>query len=589
MRRASLLLLAVASFGQQTAFGQQTMFPPVRGTREMVGAANNFEVEAGFRILAAGGNAVDAGVASTLAAAVTEQARFGLGGEMPLLIKMNGKPVVVVNGVGTAPKLATPDWYSQRKPGAWENPAQMPPIPGEGIHAAILPGVFDGLMLALQQYGTKSFAEVAAPAIEYADQFPIGEEFATFIKNGERLLASWPTSKAHFLPGDKVPQRGTIFKQPALAKTLRELAAAEKKQRGNREKKIQAVRDYFYRGPIAKKIAAFSEANGGLIRYEDLRDFKAEIDTPQTTDYRGYTVVKPGFWTQGPVMLQALQLLEGYDLKGMGHNSAPYLHTVIEAVKLAFADRDAHYGDPKFSKIPVDTLLSRDYAAARRKLIDPNKASMESRPGAMGTNLRAAVATEHNSVQDTTCVNVVDRQGNVFSATPSGAWLPSVIAGDTGIPLSSRLQSFVMTKGHANELAPGKRPRVTLSPTIVLKDGKPFFAMSTPGGDNQDQAMLQVLLNIIDFGMAPQEAVEAPRFQTEHFYSSFATHEFVPGRTRIEKRVPQSIMDALSAKGHIVQPSGDWSNGSAPTVILIRDGVLDGGADPRRLRFIFGR
>lgn len=583
MRRAYLVFLAIA------AFGQQTMFPPVRGTREMVGAANNFEVEAGFRILAAGGNAVDAGVASTLAAAVTEQARFGLGGEMPLLIKMNGKPVVVVSGVGTAPKLATAEWYRQRKANPWEDAAQMPPIPGEGIHAAILPGVFDGLMLALQQYGTKSFAEVAAPAMEYADAFPIGEEFSNFIRNGERLLRNWPTSKAHFLPGDSVPARGTVFKQPALAKTLRELAAAEKKQRGNRAKKIQAVRDYFYRGPIAKKIAAFSEANGGLIRYEDLRDFKAEIDTPQTTDYRGYTVVKPGFWTQGPVMLQALQLLEGYDLKAMGHNSAPYLHTVIEAVKLAFADRDAHYGDPKFSRIPVETLLSRDYAATRRKLIDPNKASMESRPGALGNAMRSAVASEHNSVQDTTCVNVVDRDGNVFSATPSGAWLPSVIAGDTGIPLSTRLQSFVMTKGHANELAPGKRPRVTLSPTIVLKDNKPFLAMSTPGGDNQDQAMLQVLLNIIDFGMAPQEAVEAPRFQTEHFYSSFATHEFVPGRTRIERRIPKNVLDLLSEKGHIVQPSGEWSNGSAPTVILLRDGVLDGGADPRRLRFIFGR
>lgn len=583
MRRAYLVFLAIA------AFGQQTMFPPVRGTREMVGAANNFEVEAGFRILAAGGNAVDAGVASTLAAAVTEQARFGLGGEMPLLIKMNGKPVVVVSGVGTAPKLATAEWYRQRKANPWEDAAQMPPIPGEGIHAAILPGVFDGLMLALQQYGTKSFAEVAAPAMEYADAFPIGEEFSNFIRNGERLLRNWPTSKAHFLPGDSVPARGTVFKQPALAKTLRELAAAEKKQRGSRAKKIQAVRDYFYRGPIAKKIAAFSEANGGLIRYEDLRDFKAEIDTPQTTDYRGYTVVKPGFWTQGPVMLQALQLLEGYDLKAMGHNSAPYLHTVIEAVKLAFADRDAHYGDPKFSRIPVETLLSRDYAATRRKLIDPNKASMESRPGALGNAMRSAVASEHNSVQDTTCVNVVDREGNVFSATPSGAWLPSVIAGDTGIPLSTRLQSFVMTKGHANELAPGKRPRVTLSPTIVLKDNKPFLAMSTPGGDNQDQAMLQVLLNIIDFGMAPQEAVEAPRFQTEHFYSSFATHEFVPGRTRIERRIPKNVLDLLSEKGHIVQPSGEWSNGSAPTVILLRDGVLDGGADPRRLRFIFGR
>ncbi|MFN0104106.1 MAG: gamma-glutamyltransferase family protein [Bryobacteraceae bacterium] len=581
--RLPLLLLAVASFGQQT------MFPPVRGTREMVGAANNFEVEAGFRILAAGGNAVDAGVASTLAAAVTEQARFGLGGEMPLLIKMNGKPVVVVSGVGTAPKLATADWYRQRKANPWEDAAKMTPIPGDGIHAAILPGVFDGLMLALQQYGTKSFAEVAAPAMEYADAFPIGEEFSNFIRNGERLLTNWPASKAHFLPDGRVPERGTVFKQPALAKTLRELAAAEKKQRGNRAKKIQAVRDYFYRGPIAKKIAAFSEANGGLIRYEDLRDFKAEIDTPQTTDYRGYTIVKPGFWTQGPVMLQAMQLLEGYDLKAMGHNSAPYLHTVIEAVKLAFADRDAHYGDPKFSKIPVETLLSRDYAAARRKLIDPNKASMESRPGAMGVQMRSTLATEHNNVQDTTCVNVVDRQGNVFSATPSGAWLPSVIAGDTGIPLSTRLQSFVMTKGHANELAPGKRPRVTLSPTIVLKDGKPFLAMSTPGGDNQDQAMIQVLLNIIDFGMGPQEAVEAARFQTEHFYSSFATHEFVPGRTRIERRVPKAVLDALVEKGHIVQASGDWSNGSAPTVIVVRDGVLDGGADPRRLRFIFGR
>lgn len=583
MRRVSLFLFAAA------AFAQQTMFPPVRGTREMVGSANNFEVEAGFRILAAGGNAVDAGVAATLAASVTEQARFGLGGEMPLLIKMNGKPVVVVSGIGTAPKLATTEWYSQRKPNPWEDPSHMPPIPSEGIHAAILPGVFDGLMLALQQYGTKSFAEVAAPAIEYADAFPIGEEFSSFIRNGQRLLVEWPYSKAHFLPGDQVPQPASVFKQPDLARTLRELAAAETKEKGDRAKKIQAVRDYFYRGPIARKIAAFSEANGGLIRYEDLRDFKAEVSAPVTAEYHGYTVVKPGFFTQGPVMLQALQLLDGFDLKAMGHNSAPYLHTVIEAVKLAFADRDAHYGDPKFSKIPAETLLSADYAAARRKLIDPDKASMESRPG-LSAQAPSSNADGHNSVQDTTCVNVVDRQGNVFSATPSGAWLPSVIAGETGIPLSTRLQSFVMTKGHANELMPGKRPRVTLSPTIVLKDGKPFMAMSTPGGDNQDQAMLQVLLNIIDFGMGPQEAVEAPRFQTEHFYSSFATHEFVPGRTRIEKRISRSVMDALAAKGHIVQPSGDWSNGSAPTVILLReDGVLDGGADPRRLRYIFGR
>jgi gamma-glutamyltranspeptidase / glutathione hydrolase len=572
------LLFLVAS----ALSAQQIMFPPVRGTREMVGAANNFEVEAGFRILGQKGNAVDAGVASTLAAAVTEQARFGLGGEMPLIITMKGKAPIVISGVGTAPKLATVDYYSKRQAEPWEDPTRLSPIPGEGIRSAILPGVFDGLMLALQKYGTKSFAEVAQPAIEYAEGFPIGEEFAAFIKNGERLLATWPTSKAFFMPNGAPPARGSLMRMPALAKTLRELVAAEKKQRGNRARKIQAVRDYFYRGPIAQKIATFSEANGGLIRLEDMKAFTATEDTPRTTTYRGYTIVKPGFWTQGPVMLQALNILEGYNLKAMGHNSPEFLHTQVEAVKLAFADRDAHYGDPQFAKINEKLLLSKEYAAERRKQIDPNKADMASRPGIM--------AAEHNSVQDTTCVNVIDQFGNAFNATPSGAWLPSVIAGDTGIPLSTRLQSFVTTKGHANELAPGKRPRVTLSPTTVLKpDGSVHFIMSTPGGDNQDQAMLQVLINLIDFGMTPQEAVEAPRFQTEHFYSSFATHEFVPGRLRVEGRVSKAVIDGLKAKGHLVTASGDWSNGSAPTVILVRDGILDGGADPRRLRFIFGR
>ena len=565
-----------------TLSAQQIMFPPVRGTREMVGAANNFEVDAGFRLLTSGGNAVDAGVASTLTAAVTEQARFGLGGEMPLIITLKGKPPIVISGVGTAPKLATVDYYSKRTPEPWEDLSRLAPIPGEGLRAAILPGVFDGLMLALQKYGTKSFAEVAQPAIEYAEGFPLGEEFANFIKNGERLLNTWPTSKAFFMPNGAPPPRGQILRLPALAKTLRELVAAEKKQRGNRTKKLQAVRDYFYRGPIAQKIATFSEANGGLIRLEDMKAFHAVEDTPRTTSYRGYTIVKPGFWTQGPVMLQALNILEGYDLKAMGHNSPAFLHTQVEAVKLAFADRDAHYGDPKFAKINEATLLSKEYAAARRKFINPDKADMNSRPG--------PVATEHNSVQDTTCVNVVDKQGNAFNATPSGAWLPSVIVGDTGIPLSTRLQSFVTTKGHPNELAPGKRPRVTLSPTTVLKpDGSLHLIMSTPGGDNQDQAMLQVLINIIDFGMSPQEAVEAPRFQTEHFYSSFAQHEFVPGRLRVEGRVAKPVLDALRAKGHLVTASPDWSNGSAPTVILLHDGILDGGADPRRLRFIFGR
>ena len=585
------LLIALSSLpALAQRSGTPTMFPPVRGTHEMVAAANNQEVEAGYRIVTAGGNAVDAGVASVLTAAVTEQSRFGLGGEMPLLVKMTGKPVIAISGVGTAPAKATPAFYKRRPMEPWEQPGRMPPIPSQGIRSAILPGVFDGLMLALQKYGTMSFAQVSAPAIEYAEGFPIAEEFAGMLRGYQTILELWPASKAFFYPNGAPPQRGEIVRMPALAKTLRELVAVEKKTRGNRAKKLQAVRDLFYKGSIAKRMGAFSEANEGLITYEDLKNFHADQDEPKMGSFHGFDVYKPGFWTQGPVMIEALNILEGYDLKAMGHNSPEYLHTVVEAAKLAFADRDRYYGDPKSSKIPEETLLSRDYASERRKLIDPRHASMESRPGAFGAPLpKDKTTTSGGIVNDTTCVNVIDRNGNMFSATPSGAWLPSVIAGDTGIPFSSRLQSFVLTPGHPNELAPGKRPRVTLSPTIVTKDGKPYLVMSTPGGDNQDQAMLQVLLNILVFNMSPQEAVEAPRFQTEHFYASFADHQFVPGKLNLEGRISKDTAAKLTELGHRVSLTGEWSNSSAPTVIISHDGILDGGADPRRARFIFGR
>ncbi|MDQ6678451.1 MAG: gamma-glutamyltransferase, partial [Acidobacteriota bacterium] len=417
------------------------MFPAVRASHEMVGAGNSLEVEAGFRILRQGGNAVDAGVASVLAAAVTEQDHFGLGGEMPLIIKMAGRAPVVVSGVGTAPAKATLEFFKSRKPESWEEAGKMPPIPAQGILAATVPGVFDGLMLALEKYGTMSFAQVVQPALDRADGFPLPDIFSQFIHANEALLRLWPASTAFFLPGGRVPERGEVFHEPTLAKSLREMALAEKKTRGKREKKIEAVRNYFYRGPLAKRMAAFSEANGGLIAYGDLAGFHADIDTPRTTMYRGYEIVKPGFWTQGPVMLEALNLLEGYDLKAMGHNSPEYLHTVVEVVKLAFADRDRYYGDPKFSKIPEETLLSKSYAAERRKLVDVEHASLESRPGTFGAPMPPnSISGATQGGQDTTCVNVVDRDGNVFSATPSGAWLPSVIAGDTGIPFGTRLQ-----------------------------------------------------------------------------------------------------------------------------------------------------
>jgi gamma-glutamyltranspeptidase/glutathione hydrolase len=588
--KLKLVWLAAASMAALVAQNPPTMFPPVRGTREMVGAANNVEVEAGFRLLTQGGNAVDAAVATVLAAAVSEQDHFGLGGEIPILIKMAGKPVIAISGVGVAPGKATIEFYLNRKPEPWEESGQKPPIPSQGILAATVPGAFDGLMVALEKYGTKSFAEVAQPAIELADGFALPEIFAAYLRMSQRTLDLWPASRAFFMPNGTPPNRGELFREPTLAHTLRELVAAEKKAHGKRAAKIRAVRDDFYKGPLAARMADFCAKNGGLITREDLANYHAEIDQPRTTTYRGYEIYKPGFWTQGPVMLEALNILEGYDLKSMGHNSPQYLHTVVETVKLAFADRDRYYGDPKFSKIPEQILLSRDYAAERRRLIDPAHASMESRPGEIGPKMTMPSTSGSSAgIRDTTCVNVADRFGNVWSSTPSGAWLPSVIMGDTGVPLGTRLQTLLTTPGHPNALEPGKRPRVTLSPTIVLKDGRPFLALSTPGGDNQDQALLQVLLNILEFGMSPQEAVEAPRFQTEHFYSSFAFHEFTAGKLNLEGRIPKATADKLAALGHKVSVMGDWSNSSAPTVIEFGDGVLSGGADPRRSRFIFGR
>ncbi|MGH7246462.1 MAG: gamma-glutamyltransferase family protein, partial [Pseudomonadota bacterium] len=424
-----LLVFAFVAISATALWGQQTMFPSVRGTREMVGAANNLEVEAGFRILTEGGNAVDAGVATVLTAAATEESRFGLGGEMPLLVNMAGQPVVAISGVGVAPARATIEYFAHRQPEAWEDPQRMPPIPSEGIRAAITPGVFDGLILALSRYGTMPFAKVAQPAIEAAEGFPLAEEFAHFLEIYQGIMRQWPTSTAYFYPTGVPLKRGDILREPELVATLRALSAVEKKTHGNRQRKLRAVRDLFYKGSLAKRIAQFSEENGGLISYDDLANFNADVEPPKSTTYRGYEIYKPGFWTQGPVMIEALNILEGYDLKAMGHNSPRYLHTLIEAVKLAFADRDRYYGDPKFVKIPEAILLSKDYAAERRKLIDPEHASMESRPGdfappvAMRTGPVGAAI-----VNDTTCVNVVDRNGNGFSATPSGGWLPSVIA-----------------------------------------------------------------------------------------------------------------------------------------------------------------
>jgi gamma-glutamyltranspeptidase/glutathione hydrolase len=551
-----------------------------------------------MRLFYKGGNAVDVGVATTFAAAVCEFSHIGFGGEAPILIRTRDGKVHAIAGVGTMPKLATADFFRQRRlqPGeimsAPEKGGLKGMVPVAGLMPALVPGMVDAELVALREYGTKSFSEAIAPAIDLADGMGIDETRAGAIERNVRFFELWPSSMHVFLPSDHVPMPGEIFRQPDLARTLRSMAEAEKKALASGASStaaIDAVRDYFYRGDIARRIDAFSKQNQGLLRYEDMAAFHLEPEDPVSTTFQDVQVFKPGFWSQGPSLIEALNILEGYDLRAMRWNSAEYLHTLVEALKLAYADRDTYYGDPKFVKIPADRLLSKDYAAVRRKLIAA-VASLDFRPGQIGPH-----PPQHPSeaemvhfkidnallARDTTCVDVIDKDGIMFSSTPSGAWLPSVIAGDTGISLTQRAQSFLLIPGHPNELAGGKRPRITLSPTLVLKEGKPYLALSTPGGDNQDQSLLQILLDVVEFGMNAEQAIEAPRFQTRHLVSSFDNHAMNPGDLLLDERINPATAAELAERHHRVGTRSRWSSGAAPVLIRVTPGgVIEAGADP---------
>jgi len=594
-----VLVLALNSFAA-------TVKPTVTGKRlGVVAAGHPLVAEAGFHILRGGGNAVDAGVASVFAAGVVEQTSFGLGGEAPILIKLKDQKVVAINGAGIAPELATVSFYENlpasdpRRISEGTYPGvKAGVIPSFGPLSAIVPGAIDALLVSLENYGTKSFAEVIEPALELAQGFPMTDRLATGIKKEKDLIAKWPASAKIFLPNGQVPKEGDVFVQADLAHTLQGMIDAERRASGKgRKAGIEAVREYFYRGPVAHKIDAFCQQAGCLLRAADFAFYHAKIEEPLTTNYRGVDVYKVGFWSQSPVMLENLNLLAGFDLKSMGQNSPQYIHTVVEAEKLGYADRDAYYGDPDFNKIPMQ-LISKEYANVRRQLMDAKTASAAHIPGdpehmqarASEEFARARLSDRNSDHPDTTCVNVIDKDGNMFSATPSAAWVPSVIAGDTGIPLSERAQQFVLTPGHPNQLAPHKRPRITLTPTIALKDGKPFLAFSTPGGDSQDQTLLQVFLNVVDFGMNPQEAVEAPRFNSEAMYSSFDDHSDRPLVLDVEDRLPGATIDALTKLGHKPKVGGPWSNPTSPTMIEFdpATGVITGGADVRGHRYAIG-
>ena len=600
---ASVLMLGVSLPG--VASPAVTLKPLVAGKRGVVAAGHPLVAEAGLRILEKGGNAVDAGVATLFAASVVELASFGAGGECPILIKMKDGPVVAINGDGIAPALATLEFYAQlprddpRLVGVGTvGTARGGIIPSYGPLSAIVPSAPDSILLALEKYGTLSLAEVIQPAVELAEGCPLDDHLAQAIARTQGVWDKWPATARVYMPGGRLPKAGELFVQADLARTFQSLAEVERQNRGRgRVAALEAVRDYFYRGPVAQRVSDFCRQAGCLLRAEDFAAYRARLEEPLKTTYRGIEVYKVSFWSQSPVLLENLNLLEGFDLRALGHNSTDYIHTVVEAIKLGYADRDAYYGDPDFSRIPIE-LISKPYAQARRPLIDPARASAQHRPGdpehlealASAEFLRARYSHRNGEHQDTTCVNVIDKDGNMLSATPSGAWIPAVIAGDTGIPLTERAQAFVLTPGHPNQLEPHKRPRITLTPTLALRDGRPWLAFSTPGGDSQDQTLLQVFLNVVDFGMNPQEALEAPRFNSEAMYSSFDDHSDQPLVLDVETRISEATLEGLQARGHKLVRQGEWGNPTAATMVEYNSatGVITGGADVRGHRYVLG-
>jgi gamma-glutamyltranspeptidase/glutathione hydrolase len=476
-------------------------------------------------------------------------------------------------------------------------------MPGDGFLPATVPAAFGTWAFALQRFGTLSLADVLEPAIDYAENgFPVYAALRGALgRLVKRFRAEWPSSAALYLPDGRPPALGELHKNPEWAATLKKVVETEKKaKKHGRADAIQAAIDFWYKGPVAETIVdymaktavrdASKQAHKGLLTKDDFAAWKPTLEPPVSVDYRGLTVYKCGPWTQGPVFLQQLRLLEGFDLAKMGHNSASTIHTLIEAAKLAFADRDKYYGDPAFVKVPLDRLLSKEYAAERRKLIDPKKASLKMRPGEGPTEtpgeeseLLPIIDSGEQYDHDTTHTCAVDGKGNLCAATCSGGWIPSspVIPG-LGFPMGTRGQMFDLDPHRPGVVAPRKRPRTTLTPTVVLKGGKPWLAFGTPGGDQQDQWTLWFFLNFVDFGLNLQAAIDAPSFHTTHFPSSFYPRKAIPGQLVLESRIPEAARKDLEARGHKVKVAGAWVTGRVMAAHHgPKAGVLSAAASPR--------
>jgi gamma-glutamyltranspeptidase/glutathione hydrolase len=515
----SVCLLALTALSPVTAAGQQRT---ASGRKGLVVSGRAAATAAGIRMLAQGGNAADAGAATLLALSVTQVGAFCIGGEVPVLVyDADRKDVKVLSGQGAAPlDPKAIDWYMKHG------------IPGSDVRSAAVPAALDLIVTLLTLYGTRSFEDAVQPTLAILD-------------------AGGPTWYIDTSDGRRVETRRNW--RAELAVTFRKLIEAEHKAGGSRNNRLQAVADRFYRGDIADALERWYIAQGGFLRKADLAAHKTRVENPVHADYRGYTVYKCGPWTQGPYLLETLRLLEGFDVKGMGFLSADYIHVITEALKLGLADRDEYYGDPLLVDVPMKALLSDEYTRIRRPLISMSKASLEVRPGDPDHMRPLKTPTPTPPAPGgTTTMCVADHWGNLIAATPSGLGSTAGVAGDTGIIHGSRLVSLNTWKGHLNCIQPGKRPRVTLTPTLVLKDGKPVLAISVAGGDLQDQAAIQLILDYVEFGMLPERAVSEPRFATTHHTGSFGQDKPKLGSLQVNIRVDESVRNELKKRGHVL-------------------------------------
>ena len=564
-----------------------TTRPEIEGTFGVAATTHWIGTAVAMSILERGGNAFDAGVAAAFTLQVVEPHLCGPGGDVPVMLfdRRKGKAEVVC-GQGPAPAGATIKHYRGH--------LGLDIVPGTGLLAACIPGTFETYMLVLRDYGTMRVRDVLEAAIGYArNGHPLVERATATIATVEQLFRThWPTSAAVYLPHGRVPVPGTLFSNAAHADTYERILREAESGGGGREAEIERARKAWSQGFVAEEIGRFSSSqevmdvsgrrHKGVLTAHDIATWQPTLEAPIHLDYGGYRVLKPGPWTQGPVMLQMLALLKGFDLAKLSATDPEFIHLWTECAKLAYADREAFYGDPKFAEVPMETLLSEAYNAERRKLVS-REASLEQRPGSIKgfggrvvvrdagagrtavSNMGAGeptVGRMGESRGDTVHIDIIDRAGNVFTATPSGGWLQSSpVIPALGFPLGSRAQMFWLEEGLPSSLAPGKRPRSTLSVGMALRDGAPYLAWGTPGGDQQDQWNAQFFLRHVHFGMNLQEAIDAPAWHTEHFPASFWPRAARPGVLVVEGRLPKATVEELKRRGHKVEVGPDWSEG----------------------------